>query len=53
MTSLQGMFKVMTSSGGVTAFRAVMKKEMDVCVLEDPLFECLDMDAFLSVGKKI
>ncbi|KAI9460653.1 RNA polymerase Rpc34 subunit-domain-containing protein [Boletus coccyginus] len=25
-----GMFKVMTSSGGVTAFRAVMKKEMDV-----------------------
>lgn len=26
------MFKVMTSSSGVTAFRAVMKKEMDVCV---------------------
>ncbi|KAG9307967.1 RNA polymerase Rpc34 subunit-domain-containing protein [Chiua virens] len=25
-----GMFKVMTSSSGVTAFRAVMKKEMDV-----------------------
>ncbi|KIK93626.1 hypothetical protein PAXRUDRAFT_828785 [Paxillus rubicundulus Ve08.2h10] len=25
-----GMFKVMTSSGGVSAFRAVMKKEMDV-----------------------
>ncbi|KAN0094666.1 RNA polymerase Rpc34 subunit domain containing protein [Tylopilus felleus] len=25
-----GMLKVMTSSGGVTAFRAVMKKEMDV-----------------------
>ncbi|KAH7882932.1 RNA polymerase Rpc34 subunit-domain-containing protein [Phlebopus sp. FC_14] len=25
-----GMFKVMTSSGGVNAFRAVMKKEMDV-----------------------
>ncbi|KAF8556626.1 hypothetical protein OG21DRAFT_1408789 [Imleria badia] len=25
-----GMFKVMTSSGGVTAFRAVMKNEMDV-----------------------
>ncbi|KAF8842852.1 hypothetical protein BDN67DRAFT_898486 [Paxillus ammoniavirescens] len=26
-----GMFKVMTSAGGVSAFRAVMKKEMDVC----------------------
>ncbi|KAF9224757.1 hypothetical protein BS17DRAFT_778990 [Gyrodon lividus] len=25
-----GMFKVMTSAGGVSAFRAVMKKEMDV-----------------------
>lgn len=53
MTSLQGMFKVMTSSGGVTAFRAVMKKEMDVCVLKGPLFVCCDMDTFFFVGKKI
>jgi len=53
MTRLQGMFKVMTSSGGVTAFRAVKKKEMDVCVLDDSSSEYLDMDAFLSVGKKI
>lgn len=37
VTGLQGMFKVMTSSGGVTAFRAVMKKEMDVCVPKNPL----------------
>lgn len=32
VTNLQGMFKVMTSSGGVTAFRAVMKKEVDLYV---------------------
>lgn len=38
VTSLQGMFKVMTSSGGVTAFRAVMKKEMDVYVINCPFF---------------